>query len=263
MTGWAAASAAVAVAAALWVVHPDDRWVLARRLGGTEPAWARGRRAAVVAAVLVLVVAVSPATRLAVIAAAGAAWFGLRLHRTSAARAAARDFSVEVARVVRALSSELRAGISPVVAVQAVATDASDAWRPLRRVGARDVPGTLRRLSERPGGSGLVDVAAAWEIADRTGAPLAGILDRVADGVQNDVDIDREVATEAAPARATGRLMASLPVVGLLLGTTMGADPVRVLLGTAPGLACLVAGLTLACAGLWWIDRIVRTLEQR
>jgi tight adherence protein B len=94
-------------------------------------------------------------------------------------------------------------------------------------------------------------------VADRTGAPLATLLARVAAGVQDDIEIDREIATEAGPARATGTLMAALPVVGLALGTMLGANPIRVLFATVPGLACLVVGLSLACAGLWWIDHIV------
>jgi tight adherence protein B len=69
------------------------------------------------------------------------------------------------------------------------------------------------------------------------------------------------VAVEAAPARATARLMAFLPLIGIVLGTTLGADPIRVLTGTTIGVACWGSGLALACVGVWWIERLVRAVE--
>lgn len=261
---WAAASA-VTLAGAVWVIRPDDRWMMRRRLAVPAGSVAGGRALAATFAAGIFVVMVmvpSTVTRLCVVVCAGAAWFGLRLHRAAAARAAARDFSAEVARLVRDLSAELRAGVTTIAAFRAVVADASDAWRPLRDLPGSDVPTALRRLGDRPGGSSLIDAAAAWEIADRTGAPLAGLLERVADHIQEGVDVDREIALEAAPARSTGKLMAMLPVLGLVLGTTLGAQPVHVLFGTVPGLACLSFGLLLSCVGLWWIDRIVVAVER-
>ncbi len=56
-------------------------------------------------------------------------------------------------------------------------------------------------------------------------------------------------------------MLAGLPALGLLLGTAMGADPLRVLLHTGAGLGCLVIGGLLEGAGLWWALRIVRAAE--
>jgi tight adherence protein B len=64
-----------------------------------------------------------------------------------------------------------------------------------------------------------------------------------------------------AGARATTGLLACLPALGLLLGTALGADPLRVLLHSAAGLACLVVGGALEGTGLWWALRIVRNGE--
>ncbi|HSI26517.1 MAG TPA: hypothetical protein VK948_03835 [Aeromicrobium sp.] len=259
--GWTFACA-IAMAGAVFVARPDDHVILDRRLRTTAPSLSPRRLVMAFAGATILTVlsiVPSTSTRWAVVACAAAGWFGCRLHRVSAARAAARDFGAEVARLVGALSSEIRAGVIPVVAVHTVAADASDTWSVLRRITAADVPMAFRRLADVPGGSGLIPAAAAWEVADRAGAPLATLLSRVAEGVQDDIEIDREIATEAAPARATGTLMAVLPVVGLLLGAMLGADPVHVLFATGPGLACLVVGLVLACIGLWWIDHIVQS----
>jgi tight adherence protein B len=42
----------------------------------------------------------------------------------------------------------------------------------------------------------------------------------------------------------------------------LGVNPVAVLVGSGIGVACLVAGLALACCGVWWIDRIVSALDR-
>lgn len=74
--------------------------------------------------------------------------------------------------------------------------------------------------------------------------------------------MEREVQSGVAPARATGRLMAMLPVVGLALGSGMGSDPVALLTGTVPGGLCLAAGSACACAGVAWVNRIAATAER-
>lgn len=53
-------------------------------------------------------------------------------------------------------------------------------------------------------------------------------------------------------------LVALLPVAGLGLGAALGAEPLRVLLHTPGGLACLAVGAFLEAAGLYWACRIVR-----
>jgi tight adherence protein B len=87
------------------------------------------------------------------------------------------------------------------------------------------------------------------------------LLDRMAGSIQAEVELDREVAIEAGPARATARLMAVLPIFGLGLGLLLGVNPVAVLVGSGLGVACLVGGLALACCGVWWIERIVSALD--
>jgi tight adherence protein B len=56
-------------------------------------------------------------------------------------------------------------------------------------------------------------------------------------------------------------MLALLPALGVLLGTGFGADPLRVLLHTPAGLACLLSGGLLEWAGLAWTSRIARSAE--
>ncbi len=255
-----------ATALAVWLRRPDD-WIVVRvRLGlagGVYDRWAPPTSLVAVAATCAVVVAVpSTATQIAVVAMIGAGLFALKLRQGARRRAEAARFRGEVARVVRAASAELRAGVDPAAALHAATSDASDSWLTVRSVGAADITTALESASTTPGGESLTTVAAAWHLAEQAGAPLAAILERMATSIQAEVDLDREVAVEAGPARATARLMAVLPIFGLGLGLLLGVNPVAVLLGSGLGVACLVAGLALACGGVWWIERIVSSLER-
>jgi tight adherence protein B len=52
-------------------------------------------------------------------------------------------------------------------------------------------------------------------------------------------------------------VLAGLPVLGLLLGQAVGADPWHVLTAHAAGQLLLVVGTGLVCAGLAWSARLV------
>jgi tight adherence protein B len=255
----------LAAAAAVWLRRPDDWLVVRHRLGppdGERQPWAPPTLLVAVAATCVLAIAVpSTPTQIALVAIVAAGLFALRLRRSARQRAETAAFRAEVARVIRSASAELRAGVYPAAALRAATSDASSAWGTVHAADPADVRTALRTAASTPGGEGLADVAAAWHLAEQTGAPLAVILDRLAGSIQAEVELDREVAVEAGPARATARLMAVLPVFGLGLGVLLGVNPVAVLLGSGLGVACLVGGLALACCGLWWIERIVSSLE--
>ena len=63
--------------------------------------------------------------------------------------------------------------------------------------------------------------------------------------------------TSAGP-RATARLLAGLPFLGLIMAAVLGADPLAFLFGTLPGLACLLAGVGLNATGALWTHRLAR-----
>jgi tight adherence protein B len=271
---WCAA-AGLATAFAWWVGRPDDRLLLAVRMNlcpSVDLVRLPPVTLVIPAAGLAIAVIPSTVSQVAASAVAAAVAFGFGLHRRAIRSRLAREFRAETGTFLRAWSGELRSGLAPVDAAQAAIGDASrrdthrdpsgdSVWNPMRVATSVDVPDALLTIASEPGGEALADAAAAWSIADATGAPLAMVLERVSDAVQATVDVDREVAVEAAPARATARLMAFLPLIGILLGTTLGADPIRVLFGTGIGVGCLIVGLALACAGVWWIERLVKAVE--
>ncbi|WP_455644419.1 type II secretion system F family protein [Micromonospora carbonacea] len=97
---------------------------------------------------------------------------------------------------------------------------------------------------------------AAVRLADRTGAPLADLLERIeADARAGDRGL-AAAAAQAAGARATAWLLAALPLGGIGLGYGVGVDPVAVLLHTPVGGGCAVAAVVLQLAGLLWTERL-------
>ena len=267
---WLACGAAISTVLAWLLARPPGGWVLRVRLGCTitgreKSQRPRGSSGRVAVAVAVAVVAVATSRLSYVIVAltvVGATLFVLRQTRIARTRSASLRTRAQTIAALDLLAAELRAGILPRQAIETLADDAPS----LRAAGAAaarggDVVAALRAASAGPGAGALADLAGAWHVAERAGAPLADVLDRVATAVRDDAEVDREVQAEAAPARATGRLMAVLPVLGLSLGAGMGANPVHVLTGTVVGAMCLAGGFALACAGLVWVDRIVASVD--
>lgn len=101
-------------------------------------------------------------------------------------------------------------------------------------------------------------VGAAVGLAERTGAPLADVLERVEVDTRAADRARQAAAAQAAGARATAWLLAGLPVGGLALGVVIGADPLAVLLHTPIGAACAFGAVTLQLAGLAWTRKIMR-----
>ena len=177
-----------------------------------------------------------------------------RRHRL---RSAAQVAAGEVAGACRLLAGLIRVGHVPAAALAAAARDAPVLAEPaaVMAIGG-DVCGTLRRQGERLGLTGLVELAAAWEVAERTGASLTATLDALTDRLTATRKVDEVVAAELSAPRATGRLLAALPVAGLGLGYAFGGDPLLFLTGSPLGQLSLVAGVALGCAGVFWTERI-------
>jgi tight adherence protein B len=128
------------------------------------------------------------------------------------------------------------------------------------RLGA-DVPDALREVAATPGCAAFARVAAAWDLAETVGMPAAAVLGRVALAVRGHAEQVRAVRAELAGARASARLLAALPAVGLLMGIGLGARPLHVLLETTYGNLALCSGIVLELLGLAWTDRIARRAE--
>lgn len=262
--------AAALTAAALLTAKPPGRWLVHWRLGQARQivVWQSLRRRMPIALVLgagvaVIVLGGSVPHLVAGFTAVGVFTVWIRLRRNARDNNLRRLRSSQIAEIVDSLAAELGAGILASQALQHLAGDMPllDGAATASRMGG-DVAGALRAASRLPGAEVLGELAAAWEVSERSGAPMARVLDRLGDGVRDEREAQREVMTGLGPAKATARLMAVLPLFGLGMGLGMGSRPLDVLLNTVVGSLCLAGGAALACAGVWWVDQIAARAER-
>jgi tight adherence protein B len=192
-------------------------------------------------------------------------WAARRLIQTSRERHERSTRRAQVVELCDALAAELAAGLpASLAAERACAT-----WDELRdvvhsaRLGDNLAVALRRQAVALPGAEGLRSIAAAWEVAERSGAALVIVLSKVAEGLRTDEEARDEVTAALGPPRATAKMLAVLPLFGLTLGASMGADPLGFLLGSPPGLLCLAIGCGLALVGLWWVERLASAVESR
>jgi tight adherence protein B len=236
---------------------------------------------------------VSP-RRLTLLVIAGAAACGLLLGGPVAAVVAAVYGALVVRAVLRrahrqraaalrassldglcALAADLRAGLPPAIA--AMASDPfetslagpqsvgprSEDLRPAGRGFAGSGLAGGRSAGSDSAGTRLADprlaelTAAVWRLGELTGAPAADLIERIEADARAGDRAKATAAAEAAGAQATAMLLAALPLGGIALGYSIGADPLQVLLHTKLGAACAIGAVTLQCAGLLWCDRLV------
>jgi tight adherence protein B len=196
---------------------------------------------------------------------------------------------LDVLAGLRMVTRELRAGADPAVAAANAASDADgDGARvlsglaQLARSDDRAVDRTVRgnadmvgfghhgpgRRASSSAGIGLpaADVAgwaaarlrSGWLLTRRHGLAFTPLIDALVLELAEQVEADAERSGQVAGPRMSGYIMALLPMLGLVLGAGMGADPVQVLLRSGVGNILLVVGVALTCAGLLWSARIVR-----
>ena len=105
--------------------------------------------------------------------------------------------AADVARACDLIGSLVAIGHIPSIALVLAAEDCSvlEPVAAAHRVGA-EVPAALRAAGRRAGGKGLVRLAQAWEVGERTGAPLGHALSAVADAVRRDREIEQVVVAE-------------------------------------------------------------------
>lgn len=187
-----------------------------------------------------------------------AVWLRARFmtHRSVASRREA------VREATAAMAAELAAGHSASRALERAFAPADVGPKARAAVAwGGDVAAALRSDARLPGCALLAHVSACWCVAHGTGAGLAESLRRAVEADRADDDVRTQLTAHLAAPRATARMLAALPALGLLLGIAMGGDPLAWLLGTPLGLACLIAGAALTALGLLWTSRIAARVE--
>ncbi|MBI1759589.1 MAG: type II secretion system F family protein [Actinobacteria bacterium] len=193
-----------------------------------------------------------------------------QLLRRGRLRRAAEQEEGAAVEAVSALVAEVRAGQPPDQALRAVGEGSRGAVAGVltEAAAASRIGGSpARALSESAGcstraASVLGRVAVCWQVSESAGAPLTPLLEGAERSARAGRARRRQLAVSLAGCRATAGLLGVLPLAGIALGAAIGARPLSILTGTAPGQVALLVGVCLDCAGLAWTGWIVRTAEE-
>jgi tight adherence protein B len=184
-----------------------------------------------------------------------------RAATTRSARAATAD----PVGALSAFSAEVRAGGSPAVALR-------HALQPFPQLCPRtqqslsvqgDVAAALRLDAAESRQREWAALAAVWELTDRRGVSMVAVADRLAEHGRQLAAARRLLNAELAEARATVRVLALLPLIGLALGTLLGANPLHWLVATTPGHVVVVAAVGFEVLGWLWVQALVRSVERQ
>ncbi|SDX70167.1 tight adherence protein B [Modestobacter sp. DSM 44400] len=216
---------------------------------------------------LAAVLAVSAGAVLSTVVVAGLAGgctaLGVRAVQGRRRTAAEQRQIAALAEALGVLAAELRAGRSVDDAAGTAVAGCPEptvaaALGPVLRLGVD--PDTAAPAQT---GAVLTRVACAVRLSARTGCSLAAVVTAVEDDLRARVRAETELRAAVAGPRASASVLAGLPVLGLLMGSGVGADPWRVLTTTGPGTVLLVAGVALEGAGLAWSARLVQRAVRR
>lgn len=176
-------------------------------------------------------------------------------------RALIRETKTETLAAINALAAELRAGKDPQSALIAAA-GVPPVW-PRTLTVAHNHGDTVSALQadaiDRPE---LRALAACWRVGVNSGSGLAPSIDSLAASLRQAQEVRLHLEAELASPRATARMLAMLPAVGIGLGYLMGADPLGWLLSGVLGVTVLIVGVGLTAAGMWWTYRIAEKVER-
>jgi tight adherence protein B len=179
------------------------------------------------------------------------AWAASRQDRRAGVRLLA------VTEGLGALAADLRSGRSVDAATASAVAACADEEsgralaRAIRAPGA--IPGSegdLRQALDR--------VSAGVLLSSRTGCSLAAVVAAVEDDLRARHRQRLELRAATAAPRASALLLAGLPVLGLAMGSGVGADPWAVLTTTRTGQMLLLAGVALELAGVAWSRRLIQ-----
>jgi tight adherence protein B len=156
-----------------------------------------------------------------------------------------------------ALGAELRSGRSFDASTEAAVGACADDECGAALARALRAPGSAAPRDDELGAA-LERVAAGVLLSARTGCSLAAVAAAVEDDLRAGQRLRQELRTATAGPRASAALLAGLPLLGLAMGSGVGADPWRVLTTTGTGQVLLAVGVALELAGLVWSERLVR-----
>ncbi|AXG12334.1 type II secretion system F family protein [Intrasporangium calvum] len=210
--------------------EPGPRWAQLRGVWGSDPVelfhdWRRRRRSgSSVSSAVALLEGVAPAL----------------------------EAGLTPSVAVRLSGATLRSSIDPLTArLVAELTETSER-------GAHVAP-VWRSWAGAEGSEELRFVAAAWQLSEVTGAPLADAVRRAVASVHQARERARRVHVAVAGPRATVVVLTVLPLTGPLFGLACGVPPTELYLASPLSSAAAALGLVLIWVGRRWCRRLVES----
>lgn len=137
----------------------------------------------------------------------------------------------------------------------------------------RHVGNVAKRISERQEmGASIADalsaeqlnlLAALWQIAEVTGAPMAESLMRLSAQLEALRDSERKRQVAFAGPRSTMKLVLFLPIIGCGFSLLLGFNTLEVLVATPIGWVIGALGLGLLASGQLWSTRMLNRAAQQ
>lgn len=167
--------------------------------------------------------------------------------------------------VVESVATAVRAGAAPTPACAACCRAALDLAPEvdaevelLARTASAggDLGAAWHEVAARVDDPGLRAVAAAWQLSETTGAPLADALDVAARLRRGEVERAARAKAALAAPTASVNLLTALPVCGAGLGMVLGADVIGVY-ASPLALVTVLPGLVLVAVGRLCCRRMV------
>lgn len=242
---------------------PAPRWVapLLRDLGlDPDAAWPHLVAGAALAVIAVGLMGGAVLAAVAVLALAAAP----QMLRPALRRRSDRLRDEQLAPALERVAAELRSGLALGPALVYVAEHtAPPLGHELRTLAAELVHGAsvtaaLHRWNHGADASPEVRLAAsALALGSVAGGQMARSVDDVAATLRERRELRAEARALATQARASAAVLTLAPPAFTLLVSTVEPGTLRFLLGSPPGLACLVGGVALDVIGGQWMARIV------
>ena len=225
------AALCAALAAWLWVRGPEPRRLVAVSGAGTDPISTQALRRRVLQ------------------------------HWAPHRRAMERQARRRVVLALGALAAELRAG-QPVGAALRLADPDGSVWPTAAQLAGIGGDVVVGLQADAHGDEWLRALAACWAVSADSGAGLESAVGHLAESARDADEVRDQLAVQLAGPRATARVLAALPILGIAMSQLAGADAIGWLLGSPAGLACLVIGVGLDVLGFIWTNRMAHKLEE-
>lgn len=193
---------------------------------------------------------------------------GLRVRRSRRELRRREACAAATIEVTVALAGELRAGRTPSEALRLAADVAGPLAAGLLAAAAATEVGAapadeLAEAARTPGAERLASVAGCWAVAVAAGGRVADTLDRLAEAMDADDELRRELDSALAGPKATMVLLGGLPLLGIALGQSVGAGSVQLLVHRPLGWALLGAAGVLDAVGVVLTRTIARVALRR